>query len=356
MSSAETDTGNIVDLFLSAQSKGSRYLFGCNEHSAALSQRVEIDGFIDDYKSGSVFCGKPVVCGEQVPCTAVVVNCSFAIRPLASNRRIAKLKIAHQLDYSDLLSRAPSVTPRPGFVVDMLNDLGAHASHWQALPQLLADDESRKVLHDVVCFRQSADLACMAGYTCRPAEQYFDHVCCPQPGDVFADCGGFDGDTTEQFVQRCPDYRRVWLFEPSDQNMRKAKERLAGMRDINFVPKGVSDKAGTLRFNADAGSASAVTESGDLSVAVTTLDEAIDEPVSFVKMDLEGWELKALGGARRHIERDHPKLAIAVYHQASEFWKIPEFVLAIRQDYNVYLRHYTEGWTETVMYFVQRPA
>jgi hypothetical protein len=66
--------------------------------------------------------------------------------------------------------------------------------------------------------------------------------------------------------------------------------------------------------------------------------------------------LKALDGARRHIERDHPKLAIAVYHRASDFWKIPEFILGIHKDYQVYLRHYTEGWIETLMYFVPRPA
>jgi hypothetical protein len=76
----------------------------------------------------------------------------------------------------------------------------------------------------------------------------------------------------------------------------------------------------------------------------------------FIKMDLEGWELKALQGAVRHIREDHPKLAIAVYHHPSDFWRIPEFILSIRDDYDLYLRHYTEGWSETVMYFVPRKS
>ena len=93
-----------------------------------------------------------------------------------------------------------------------------------------------------------------------------------------------------------------------------------------------------------------------MKIAVTTLDERIKEKVTFIKMDLEGWELKALQGAVRHIREDHPKLAIAVYHHPSDFWRIPEFVLSIRDDYDLYLRHYTEGWSETVMYFVPRKA
>ena len=71
-------------------------------------------------------------------------------------------------------------------------------------------------------------------------------------------------------------------------------------------------------------------------------------------MDLEGWELKALAGAKKHILEDHPKLAIAVYHHPSDFWRVFEFVISLRQDYKIFLRHYTESWTETIMYFVPK--
>ncbi|MEQ9566287.1 MAG: FkbM family methyltransferase, partial [Pseudomonadales bacterium] len=60
----------------------------------------------------------------------------------------------------------------------------------------------------------------------------------------------------------------------------------------------------------------------------------------------------ALRGARHTILEHHPKLAICVYHRADDFWKIPETVFSIRDDYDLYLRHYTEGVTETVMFFI----
>ncbi|RLW68504.1 MAG: hypothetical protein B6D71_13650 [gamma proteobacterium symbiont of Stewartia floridana] len=70
------------------------------------------------------------------------------------------------------------------------------------------------------------------------------------------------------------------------------------------------------------------------------------------EMDLEGWELQALHGARRHILEERPNLAIAVYHQAADFRTIFEYITGLCPDYRVYLRHYTEGWSETIMYFI----
>ena len=61
----------------------------------------------------------------------------------------------------------------------------------------------------------------------------------------------------------------------------------------------------------------------------------------------------AIEGMRNHILNDHPKMAISVYHKVDDFWKIPEQVFAIRHDYDIYMRHYTEGTDETVMFLCQ---
>ncbi len=118
----------------------------------------------------------------------------------------------------------------------------------------------------------------------------------------------------------------------------------------------MSDESGILSFDHDAGSASKVKSTSDSSstIKVTTLDEIIKEPVSFIKMDLEGWELNALKGSKNHIIKNKPKLAIAVYHSASDFRMIKDYILSLEVNYDIYLRHYTEGWSETVMYFVPK--
>ena len=70
-------------------------------------------------------------------------------------------------------------------------------------------------------------------------------------------------------------------------------------------------------------------------------------------MNLEGYEIPAILGAKNHIKNDYPKLAICTYHIISDIWEIPMLLHMIRPDYNYYLRHYQEdqNW-ETVLYAI----
>ncbi len=68
-------------------------------------------------------------------------------------------------------------------------------------------------------------------------------------------------------------------------------------------------------------------------------------------MDLEGWEAQALEGSANIIKQNKPKLAIAVYHSSKDYISLYDYIMNINPDYNVYMRHYTEGWSETIMFF-----
>jgi hypothetical protein len=105
-------------------------------------------------------------------------------------------------------------------------------------------------------------------------------------------------------------------------------------------------------FDPGLGSASKINDSSVTKIELVKLDERVEERVTFIKMDLEGWETKAIAGCKKHIEYDKPKLAIAVYHSAKDFIDVPQQILGFNNNYSIYLRHYTEGWSETIMYFL----
>ncbi|MDM7985957.1 MAG: FkbM family methyltransferase [Smithella sp.] len=347
------DIKHLVDLFISPEGVGRRYLFGRNEHSEALLKVIDIDGFVDDYaEQGTIWHGKPVVNSSNVPKQAIVVNCSMCNMPVTAINKIKNLNVSGGLAYSDLNLSLPDLIPLPNFVADTRADFQQNHSKWEALSSALADDQSRRVLDDILSFRLTGDCKSMASYSFRPREQYFENFLGLGTMDVFVDAGGYDGDTTEEFCRRYPGYKKVYLFEPSSSNLNKAQARLKDFRDIEFIQLGLSDAEGKLQFNADGGSASCISSSGSCQINVTTLDQYVNDKVTFIKMDLEGWELKAMQGAKKHIIEDKPKLAIAVYHNASDFWQVFEYVTSLRRDYRVFLRHYTEGWSETVMYCV----
>lgn len=342
----------LADLYASPGSSGRRYLFGRNEHSFALAKVLEIDGFVDDFASEHFWHGKPILKGENLPRNAIVVNCVLMARSIISSNRVKKLRVEGSLEYADLLQAFPERVPAPVFVDETRADFQLNSAKWASLSNSLADEESKQVLEDMLRFRLSADIKYMQNYTFRPEEQYFEEFLKMPPGSVFVDAGGFDGDTTEGFCLCHSDYKKVFLFEPSDINLQKAKARLKNFHNINFIEKGVSDRAESLAFDPEAGSASSVSEIGSSTIRMTKLDTEVQEKVTFIKMDLEGWELKALAGAEKHIREDYPRLAIAVYHHPSHFWQVFEQVCALQPDYQIFLRHYTEGWTETVMFFV----
>ena len=164
---------------------------------------------------------------------------------------------------------------------------------------------------------------------------------------VFADVGGYDGLITRKFIEHYPDYKKVFLFEPEENNIARAKENLSSAHDIFFFQKGLSDKNATLHFSIN-DSASMICEN------VGKIDDVIKDRVSFIKMDIEGAESGAIEGAKETIKKYHPNMAICVYHKPDDFWKIPEQVLTIRNDYDLYMRHYTQGSDETVMFFIPK--
>jgi FkbM family methyltransferase len=340
--------------FLGGEPGVRRYLLGRNEHALSCMQWATIDGIVDDFAtSGSTWNGSPVLRANDLPKGAIVVNCSMSIRPVSAHARLAGIDGVRVLAYSDLI-RAEPLFPLPDFVNAFRTDYVDNEEQWAFVSSSLADAGSVSVLNALMLYRLTGDYTHMSQFSVRFDQQYFDPVIRLSNSEVFVDCGGFDGDTALQFRSRVAEYKRIYLFEPSPTNLAKARARLSDLENVSLVPLGVSDVAGTLSFDPSGGSASAVNAAGSMKIDVVSIDDHISELVTFIKMDLEGWELQALKGARKHILADHPKLAIAVYHRPSDFWLIPEYVLGLRDDYDVYLRHYSEGWSETVMYFVPR--
>lgn len=276
--------------FLSSKVGEKCYVVGRNDQSRELIEKCAIAGVIDDFdQTNSHWSGKPIVRSKSIPLDAIVANCSTSISPQDVEKNLTHAGVRKIVAFSDLMRIAPGEIKQPWFVTQQQMDMEQYLHEWDELYLRLWDSSSRQTLLDVARYRLTADPRYMQGYEVRLKEQYFESFLHPKR-QVFVDAGAFDGDTTEEFCRRYPDYRKVILFEPSAINMASAKRRLAGFRDIEYFTAGLSDSEGTLHFNAHAGPASSICSSGGETIPVTTLDQAVSEQVSFIKMDLEGWE------------------------------------------------------------------
>ena len=134
-----------------------------------------------------------------------------------------------------------------------------------------------------------------------------------------------------------------------------ALEKMPMLRKVTqLVPKGLWSGDTELVFNEvdNCGSSSFVFKNGTEQVVSTTSIDAVanGEPVTFIKMDIEGAELEALKGAQETIKKYHPPLALSIYHKPEDIVQLPQFIKSLVPEYKLYLRNYHLDHTETVLY------
>ena len=189
-------------------------------------------------------------------------------------------------------------------------------------------------------------------------QQYFDLPALQErkeAHEIFVDGGCYDGANSLMFAEWADSAEKtVYAFEPDAENIRTCKTAFEKIENLSYklIPKGLWSREDVLNFCASANEGSKVLESGEVQIPVTSIDEAVDGKVTFIKMDIEGAEYEALKGAENLIRRYKPKLAISVYHKFEDIWELPELILSYCPEYTFYLRHYSLSSEETVLYAV----
>lgn len=335
-----------------------KYILGTSDFARTAFRYLEsacggdgrIKGFINEISDIRTFEGLPVIHRlEDLEMDAIVLNTLVGIAPVTMKRRLGRAGIRN-VDFFSFIRESGFPIEIP-FWSGFRESYASRREEYDLLADRLSDEESRQVYADLMDFRLNYNLEAMERYSVRPTEQYFEPFLHLGEKEVFCDIGGYVGDTTEEFIRRCPGFRKIWFFEPEPSLMSQAKKRLQAFGDIVYAPFAASDRSGRAFFDSS-DSSSRLSESGDFQVNIVRIDDVVDSQITYLKMDIEGSESKALSGARETILRYHPRLAVCVYHNGADYIDIPKQVLSIRDDYDLYLRHYTEGVTETVMYFI----
>ncbi len=181
---------------------------------------------------------------------------------------------------------------------------------------------------------------------------YFD-VFEPDSDEVFLDCGSYDGESSRDFVTWTKgNYKKIYAFDPSKTGKMffdRMTER-EGIKDALFIPKGLWAQDDTLSF-IEEGTGSRINEGGQDIVPVTFIDKVLGgEKATFIKMDIEGAELKALKGAQETIKKHRPRLAISLYHKPEDIVEIPLYIMELVPEYKFIIRQYNLDGVDCVLY------
>jgi len=238
----------------------------------------------------------------------------------------------------------------PDFCQDLPHKVFEQAEEVRAAALLWADDYSRQEYFNHLKWRTQGTLGALNPPDVE--ESYFlESLYSIVPGEVFVDCGAYDGDTVKQVIHRNGNFGRIFAIEADPGNfhsLRKWAEtvdpNIASRIELCNVAVGAS--RGQIRFNATGGEGACISDDGDIVVDCLPIDEIAGKSApTFIKMDIEGFEMEALKGSREVIQKHRPILSICVYHRQNDLWRVPLYIHSLVNDYRLYLRpHDVDGW------------
>ena len=191
--------------------------------------------------------------------------------------------------------------------------------------------------------------------------QYSYKDCKIERDDFVIDAGGCWGDTSLLFSSKVGKQGKVFTFEFFEDNLNILKENFSKnknfSKNIVLTEKPLYDKSNKyLYLNHACADITTLTENKNnlQQYKTISIDDFVNdnkiEKIDFIKMDIEGCELKALQGAINTLKKYKPKLAIAAYHKYDDYYEIPQFLSDLNIGYKFYFANYTLGYTDTVIY------
>lgn len=334
---------------------GNRYVLGRSPEGISIARAVDIDGFIDDFTSERSFLGKPCLRLGEIPADARIVSAVVNSRATTALGRLHDHG-ASFIDYFAFRAVSGLDLHEITFWKGARAHFDAHRGDYLWLYGRLSDPLSRETFERVLNFRLNYNLAEMSPFSCRIDDMYLEpFLAIPQSGAIFFDVGAYDGRDSVRFLERYPGASGAVLFEPIPDGAKALAGRFADQPKIEIVEAAVFDRVGRASFETNGMASSITDDGGNVEVNTMTIDsycaDGRSQP-SFIKMDIEGAELEALAGAASTIRTAKPNLAVSVYHRASHITEIPKKIESFGVKYDFYMRHYSEGYAETVLFAV----
>ncbi len=225
---------------------------------------------------------------------------------------------------------------------------------------VLSDDISRREFCEQLRWRVLLDFACLSPPQDKRQIYFPSDLVTPLDGEIFVDCGAFDGDSIRSFLShRDSVFGRIYALEPDPSNRQVLQEYVDTLPKhsrarIAVLPYAVGSANGMVGFNAGLSAASAIAElAGAVDVECRTLDDLMmNLRPTYIKMDTEGAEPEVILGAAHVIKSGAPVLAACVYHKCEHLWRLPMIIHSISPDLGIYLRRYAEDCWELVCYAI----
>ncbi len=223
-----------------------------------------------------------------------------------------------------------------------VHEVKCHLEDFIWLYNNLADYRSKKVLHGILRFWLTFDYEYKDSLKENNYDDYYDFdILTCSPEECLVDLGAYNGDSVLSFIHNFGAYKRIYCYEMTSASMEEMQKNLQDFDNIIYRQVAVGNMNGSVYmkgFTKDI-SSNTVASKGNMEIPMVKLDDDIREPITFIKMDIEGSEVEAMKGAERHIREDKPKFAVCSYHNNRHIYEIPKLMREYNPQYKLYMRY-----------------
>ena len=333
------------------------YIFGAGAAGRLVKESLSHNGisvyaFVDNdsEKISTYYEGVPVlsfsqICADKIE--KIVVIGTVAYHYEVVDQCLSGGIPPYQICYADFLHYAGEKKVEQFFIRNV---------EWIAeIYEKCADQQSKDLFITNLLYQLNRDRRHYPHGLLSPLDnQYYEpDIIKLRPSEVYFDCGAKDGDTAIAFRQACSGvYRKVLMFEPDPENFVSLRSNTENEPNMVPINAGVGNIHTKLAFDGKRKGHSCFDESGEMVAEIVPLDDYAQEAPTFIKMDIEGFELQALEGARQILTEQKPKLAICVYHKPCDLVELPAYILSQNPSYKIYYRLYRAFGHDLVCYCV----
>ena len=208
----------------------------------------------------------------------------------------------------------------------------------EAVYEKLADVHSKKVFENTVKFKITGKINYLFEMETEKKEAY--NILNLTNDEVYLDLGAYTGDTVVEFMQNTGGYSQIIAVEPDARNYKKLVANTETFKNLTCIHAAASNKMGSQLMTANHGRGNSASQNM-VSVDTVAIDDICKTVApTFIKMDIEGNELKAIDGGRTTIKTAKPKMYVACYHTSFDLFEIPLKILEITPEYKIYMRHH----------------
>ena len=233
--------------------------------------------------------------------------------------------------------------------------LSANGDKLQRVKRLLADEQSGKVLEDIISYKLTGDIKLLKG--CETSTDEGWSLLKLGKEETYVDLGAYNGDTVDKFLRLTnKEFAEIYALEPDFRSFNRMVRRNYALGRGIFHPTNAAawNEDTTLQFRHSGGrSSSSATSAGKYgrgrlvpvqAIKVDTLLEG--KKATLLKFDVEGSEREALEGASETISKYRPRIILSVYHRTEDLLELPLKIHDMNSGYRLYLRHhpYIPAW------------